>query len=146
MRLDCCWAPCTVHSKEVYIWLFMRLDCCWAPCTVDSKEVYIWLFMRLDCCWAPCTVHTKEVISECNARWSSTIFKITVIKLCFGVINQGHCCANVLSATDILGYNHVFIHIQLSLLQVTLMDLHVTDPEVEHVNKLKCKREERAYW
>ena len=52
---------------------------------------------------------------------------------------------DVLSVTDILGYNHVFIHIQLSLLQVTLRDFHVTYLAVEHVNKLKCKREERTY-
>ena len=47
---------------------------------------------------------------------------------------------DVLSVTDILGYNHVFIHIQLPLLQVTLRDLHVTDLAVEHVNKQMKKR------
>ena len=62
------------------------------------------------------------------------LFKITVIKVGFGVINQGHCCMDVLSVTDILGYNYVFIHIQLSFLQVTLRDLHVTYLAVEHVN------------
>ena len=50
------------------------------------------------------------------------LFKITAIKVGFGVINQGHCCMDVLSVTDILGYNQEFIHIQLSLLQVTLTD------------------------
>ena len=73
------------------------------------------------------------------------LFKITVIKVGFGVINQGHCCMDVLSVTEILGYNQLFIHIQLSHLQVTLRDLHVTDLVVKHVNKLKCKREERTY-
>ena len=70
-----------------------------------------------------------------------SLFKITVIKVGFGVINQGHCCIHVFSVTDILGYNHVFVHIQLSLLQVTFRDLHVRDLAVEHVNKLKIKRE-----
>ena len=61
-------------------------------------------------------------------------FKITVIKVDLGVINKAHFCMDVLSVTDILGYNHVFIHIQLSPLQVTFRDLHVTDLAVEHVN------------
>ena len=40
------------------------------------------------------------------------LFKITVIKVDFGVINQGHCCKDALSVTDILGYiftsNYIF--------------------------------------
>ena len=71
------------------------------------------------------------------------LFKITVIKVGFGVINQGHCCMHVLSITDKPGYNHVFIHILLSLLEVTFRDLHVTDFAVEHVNKLKIKEREK---
>ena len=39
------------------------------------------------------------------------LFKIAVIKVGFGVINQGHCCMDVLSVTDIMGYIQVFIHI-----------------------------------
>ena len=50
---------------------------------------------------------------------------------------------DVLSVTDILGYNHVFHSHPLSLSQVQLMGLYVTDLVVEHVNKLKCKREEQ---
>ena len=34
------------------------------------------------------------------------LFKIMVIKVGFGVINQGHCCIDVLSVSDIQGYKH----------------------------------------
>ena len=60
------------------------------------------------------------------------LYKITVVKVGLGVINQGYCCMDVLSVTDILGYKQVFIHIQLSFLQVTFSYLHVTDLAVEH--------------
>ena len=73
------------------------------------------------------------------------LFKITVLKAWFGVINQGYYCMDIFSVIDIMGYNQVFIHSQLSLLLVTFMSLYVTDLAVEHANKLKCKREERAY-
>ena len=53
------------------------------------------------------------------------LFKITVINVGFGVINPGHCCLDILSVTDILGYNQVFIHIQLSLFLVTLRSFPV---------------------
>ena len=49
---------------------------------------------------------------------------------------------DILSVTDIMGYNEVFIHIQLSLFLVTFRSLYVTDLAVEHVNKLKCKEKE----
>ena len=84
------------------------------------------------------TQHTIKLCNETVMPVGRALFKITVIKVDFEVVNQGHCCMNVLSLTDILGYNHVFIHIQLSLLQITLNDLHVTDHVVEDVNKLKC--------
>ena len=72
------------------------------------------------------------------------LFKITLLKVGVGVINQGHCM-DILSVTGIMSYNWVFIHIQLSLFLVTFRSLYATDLAVEYVNKLKCKREERTH-
>ena len=54
-------------------------------------------------------------------------------------------CMDIISVTEIMGYNQVFFHIQLSLFLVTFRSLYVTDLAVEHINKLICKREERTY-
>ena len=74
-----------------------------------------------------------------------SLFKIRVIRVGLGVINQGDSSyMDVLYVTDILGYNPVFHSHPISLSQVQLMGLYVTDLAVEHINKLKCKREERT--
>ena len=76
------WVTAPAHATQVHL------------CSPDSYTT------KVDLC-SPYSHTAKVGVMPVG----QTLFKITEINVCFGVINHSHCCMDMLSFTDILGFN-----------------------------------------